>query len=125
MEAYRQISEQQWARDQIKAYRFVFQRYSTFAQQLQQILEKATKQFAAQAIIQTRPKSIPSFAEKAIRKKKVGRYDDPLMRMTDLCGGRVITQTLAEVHAVSEFIEKHFVVDAENRVRTISLSVRI
>ena len=37
----------------------------------------------------------PKFAEKAIRKKKVGRDDDLLLRMTDLCGRRVITQTLA------------------------------
>ena len=108
--------DHQWARGQIEAYTAVYPRYASFAVTLQQVLEKATRQFAAQAIIQTRPKSIPSFAEKAIRKKKVGRYDDPLVRMTDLCGGRVITQTLAEVHAVSEFIEKQFIIDAENSV---------
>ena len=112
----------QWASQQIDAYRQLYPRYAKTAQVLQQILEKATKQLAAQAIIQTRPKSIPSFAEKAIRKKKVGRYDDPLVRMTDLCGGRVITQTLAEVHAVSEFIEKHFIIDAEN---TVDVSQRL
>ena len=114
--------DHQWAHQQIEAYRLLYPRYAKTAQVLQQVLEKATKQFAAQAIIQTRPKAIPSFAEKAIRKKKVGRYDDPLIRMTDLCGGRVITQTLAEVHAVSEFIEKHFVIDAEN---TVDVSQRL
>jgi len=108
--------EHQWAHHQIDAYRHVFPRYASAALVLQQVLEKATKQLAAQAVIQTRPKSIPSFAEKAIRKKKVGRYSDPLVRMTDLCGGRVITQTLAEVRAASEFIEEHFVIDAENSV---------
>jgi len=108
--------EDQWPNQQIEAYGQVYPRYAKTAQVLQQILEKATKQFAPQAIIQTRPKSIPSFAEKAIRKKKVGRYSDPLVHMTDLCGGRVITQTLAEVHAVSEFIEKHFIIDTENSV---------
>jgi ppGpp synthetase/RelA/SpoT-type nucleotidyltranferase len=86
------------------------------AQVLQQVLEKAARQFAPLAILQTRPKAIPSFVEKAIRKKKVGRYDEPLERMTDLCGGRVITQTLAEVRAVSDFIEKHFIVDEKNSV---------
>ena len=36
--------------------------------------------------------------------------------MTDLCGGRVITQTLDEVRAVCDFIEKHFVIDSANSV---------
>ena len=86
------------------------------AEALQQVLMKAARQSVPLAIIQTRPKAIPSFVEKAIRKKKVGRYDEPLIRMTDLCGGRVITQTLAEVHAVSDFIEKYFIVDEKNSV---------
>ena len=83
-----QDQEHKWAHQQIEAYRQVYPRYAKTAQVLQQILEKATKQFAPQAIIQTRPKSIPSFAEKAICKKKVGRYSDPLVCMTDLCGGQ-------------------------------------
>jgi putative GTP pyrophosphokinase len=111
-----QPSDQQWASAQIEAYRQVYPRYAQTAVVLQQVLEKAVKQAAPLAIIQTRPKTIPSFAEKAIRKKKVGRYSDPLVRMTDLCGGRVITQTLAEVRAVCDFIDKHFVIDAENSV---------
>ena len=81
-----QDQERKWAHQQIEAYRQVYPRYAKTAQVLQQILEKATRQFTAQAIIQTRPKTIPSFSEKAIRKKKVGRYNDPLVRMTDLCG---------------------------------------
>jgi ppGpp synthetase/RelA/SpoT-type nucleotidyltranferase len=109
-----QDQDRQWARQQIEAYRQVYPRYTRTAQVLQQILEIATKQIAPLAILQTRPKAIPSFAEKAIRKKKAGRYSDPLVRMTDLCGGRVITQTLAEVQAVCEFIENHFVVDSQN-----------
>ena len=109
-------SDKQWAQQQISAYSQVQPRYTRMAGVLQQVLEKAVKQIAPLAIIQTRPKAIPSFAEKAIRKKKTGRYDDPLMRMTDLCGGRVITQTLTEVHAVSDFIEKHFVIDEQNSV---------
>jgi len=116
MESTSQDLERQWAHEQIEAYRQVYPRYAKTAMVLQQVLEKASKQIAPLAIIQTRPKSIPSFAEKAIRKKKSGRYSDPLVRMTDLCGGRVITQTLLEVRAVCEFIDKHFVIDAENSV---------
>ncbi len=111
-----QDDEYQWACDQIEKYTAIYPGYASFAVTLQMILEKACKPCAPLAIIQTRPKSIPSFTEKAIRKKKAGRYDDPLRRMTDLWGGRVITQTLAEVRAVCEFIEKHFIVDAENSV---------
>ena len=111
-----QKQERDWSNQQIEAYTAVYPRYASYAATLQKILEKASKQIAPLAILQTRPKAIPSFAEKAIRKKKTGRYSDPLLRMTDLCGGRVITQTLAEVRAMSEFIEKHFIVDAENSV---------
>ena len=105
-----------WASQQIEAYRTVYPRYARMSQVLQQVLEKACKLSAPLAILQTRPKAIPSFAEKAIRKKKAGRYSDPLVRMTDLCGGRVITQTLDEVRAVCDFIEKHFVIDSANSV---------
>ena len=108
--------DRQWACEQIDAYGQVYPRYTRMAQVLQQVLDKASKQIAPLAILQTRPKAIPSYTEKAIRKKKAGRYRNPLVRMTDLCGGRVITQTLGEVQAVCEFIEKHFVVDVENSV---------
>jgi ppGpp synthetase/RelA/SpoT-type nucleotidyltranferase len=111
-----QDQDHEWACQQIEAYRQVHPRYTRMAKVLQQVLDKATKQIAPLAILQTRPKAIPSYAEKAIRKKKAGRYSNPLVRMTDLCGGRVITQTLAEVREVCEFIEQHFVVDVENSV---------
>jgi ppGpp synthetase/RelA/SpoT-type nucleotidyltranferase len=111
-----QNQEQQWVHQQIAAYRQVYPRYANTARVLQQVLEKASKQYAPLAIIQTRPKAIPSFTEKAIRKKKAGRYSDPLARMTDLCGGRIITQTQAEVREISEFIEKYFIIDSENSV---------
>jgi ppGpp synthetase/RelA/SpoT-type nucleotidyltranferase len=111
-----QNQEQQWVHQQIAAYRQVYPRYANTARVLQQVLEKASKQYAPLAIIQTRPKAIPSFTEKAIRKKKAVRYSDPLARMTDLCGGRIITQTQAEVREISEFIEKYFIIDSENSV---------
>lgn len=107
-------SDQQWICEQIEAYRLVLPRYTKMTAVMQQILEKAAKKRAPQAIIQTRPKSIPSFAEKAQRKK--GKYLNPLQRMTDLSGGRVITQSQAEVRAMCEFIEENFIIDAENSV---------
>jgi ppGpp synthetase/RelA/SpoT-type nucleotidyltranferase len=109
-----QETDRDWACLQIEEYRNVFPRYASCARVLQQVLEKASRMHAPLAIVQTRPKAIASFAEKAQRKK--GKYRDPLIRMTDLCGARVITQTLSEVKAVSEFIEKHFAVDWGNSI---------
>jgi len=56
-------AEREWTCEQIKRYRDVYPRYLTCAQTLQQVLEKATKQSAPLAIVQTRPKAIASFAE--------------------------------------------------------------
>jgi ppGpp synthetase/RelA/SpoT-type nucleotidyltranferase len=36
------------------------------------------------------------------------RYPDPIRQLTDLCGGRVIVQTLEQVEAVCRFVERHF-----------------
>ncbi len=106
--------ERLWACEQIDKYREVSSRYLAYAQTLQQVLEKAARQCAPLAIVQTRPKSIASFAEKAQRKK--AKYRDPVNRITDLCGGRVITHTQAEVKSISEFIENHFETDWDNSV---------
>lgn len=107
-------TDYQWACEQIEEYRVQQPRYTALAKVLQQVLEKATKQYAPLAIVQTRPKSLPSFSEKASRKKN--KYRNPLMRMTDLCGGRVITHTHAEVVAMCTFIEEHFDIDRDNSV---------
>lgn len=86
--------------------------FACFADTLQQVLGLAAAKRAPQAITQTRVKTVPSFAEKVIRKQHL--YDDPLVDMTDLCGGRVITQTAEQVHSLCRFIEQHFVVDWDN-----------
>ena len=39
---------------------------------------------------------------------------DPLERMTDLCGVRVITQTSDQVRAVCQFLEEAFAIDRSN-----------
>jgi len=53
-------SDKQWAQEQIAAYGQVYPRYANMAQVLQKILEKAARQSAPLAIIQTRPKAIPA-----------------------------------------------------------------
>lgn len=61
------------------------------------------------AYVQARPKSVHSFAEKCVRKQD--KYKDPVNDMTDLCGARVIVQTLEQVKAVRQFIENNFKIE--------------
>lgn len=84
-----------------------FTQYAAF---LEQVLRKAVKQYAPLSIVQTRPKSVPSFAEKIIRKG----YTEPFVQMTDLCGARVITVTEAQTEALTAFIKENFDIDYAN-----------
>jgi len=108
--------EQEWLKEQLEKFIEILPRYQIYARVLQMVLDKAVKEHTPLAIVQTRPKSIASFGEKALLKKHVGRYSDPVNRMTDLCGGRIIVPTKAEVKVISEFIENHFEIDMENSV---------
>ena len=103
-----------WSCDQISKYREIHPRYRQYAKTLRQVLNQAVQQLAPLAVVQTRPKSIPSFAEKCQRKWP--EHQDPVNQFTDLCGGRVITFTQPEVKAVCDFIEGHFEIDWENSV---------
>jgi ppGpp synthetase/RelA/SpoT-type nucleotidyltranferase len=87
-------------------------RYETYAGTLKAILEHATRTFAPLAIVQVRAKTVPSFAEKVLRKRD--KYNDPVRQLTDLCGGRVIVHTKGEVEAICAFIRKHFEIDEAN-----------
>jgi ppGpp synthetase/RelA/SpoT-type nucleotidyltranferase len=108
--------EQKWLKEQLQKFIEILPRYQKYALVLQEVLDKAVKKYTPLAIVQTRPKSIASFGEKALLKKHVGRYSDPVNRMTDLCGGRIIVPTKAEVGMISKFIEDHFEIDRENSV---------
>lgn len=109
-----------WARAQIETYRERYPNYETLASVLKEVLDHAVKELAPFAIVQSRPKSLASFGEKIWRKKH--KYKNPVNRLTDLCGARVITHTAAQVEAVSEFIEQHFDIDWEN---TVDVSQRL
>lgn len=82
--------------------------YETYAQALKRVLEKARKASFPDAFVQAREKSVSSFAEKAVRKYE--KYPDAVNQLTDLCGGRVIVQTLDQVKAVRKFIDTNFAV---------------
>ena len=95
-------------------------RYLLYAEFLQAVLKQGCDRLAPLALIEARAKSIPSFAEKILRKRKAYMHPkgalsaDPLARMTDLCGGRVIAQTSDQVRTVCRFIEEAFDIDWSN-----------
>jgi ppGpp synthetase/RelA/SpoT-type nucleotidyltranferase len=115
-----QLSNPDWVTLHVPRFGELRPRFEACAKALNAVLNTARKKLAPEAIIQVRAKEAPSFAEKILR-KKAGYIDsrstlppDPLMRMTDLCGGRVICQTEEQVRAVTAYLEKHFEIDWEN-----------
>ncbi len=106
-----------WHRGQIEAYQAEFPVYKTYAGVLEQVLKGACSLYAPLGIVQVRPKSLSSFAEKAVR--KAHKYADPVRQLTDLCGARVICQTDEEVLRIRDFIRAHFRVDEANSEDTV------
>jgi ppGpp synthetase/RelA/SpoT-type nucleotidyltranferase len=81
--------------NQIKKYEDVFTIYQNYASMLEKCFKNACSAAIPQAIIQTRAKTLSSFAEKAIRKAK--EYPDPINQFGDLCGARIIVHTSEQV----------------------------
>jgi ppGpp synthetase/RelA/SpoT-type nucleotidyltranferase len=93
-------------RRQIAAYMKEQPHYETYARGLERVLSKACEVSIPERIVQARAKSVSSFAEKCVR--KFDKYPDAVKQLTDLCGARIIVQTLSQVEAVKLFIEKNF-----------------
>ncbi len=93
-------------KSQIALYAKERPRYVTYAEALRRVLQDACAISIPEAFSQSRAKTISSFAEKVVR--KYHKYKDPVHQLTDLCGARVIVQTLEQVRAVREFIEANF-----------------
>lgn len=114
----------EWLATQIEAYQRMVPLYTLYADALKHALEVAVAKLCPGAIVEARPKSIASFAGKALRKR--AKYADPLAGFTDLCGARVIAPSRAEVAAVSAWIEEQFEIsrhdsdDASTRLGPIS-----
>ncbi len=101
-------------RDQIEQYCKERPHYVTYADVLRRVLERACRTAFPDALVQSRAKTVSSFAEKAAR--KFAKYPDAVNQMTDLCGARVIVQTVEQVEAVKQFIENVFrVVESEEK----------
>ncbi len=106
----------EWVDDQVTKYAPLQPRYEEYAEVLHEILRATAAELAPLAIVQTRAKSISSFAGKILRKRSESL--DPVHQFTDLCGGRIIGRTRAEVEALARDIEARFEIDWENSVDT-------
>lgn len=109
MEPHRKFLERHWHQQQVLAYQAELPHYQTYADALKRVLRKACELSIPEAVVQTRAKSVSSFAEKCVR--KLDKYPDPVRQLTDLCGGRVIAQTLEQVEAVKLFVERNFKIE--------------
>ncbi|MBW2646569.1 MAG: hypothetical protein JRE23_10390 [Deltaproteobacteria bacterium] len=116
-----------WYERQGKRFAQMRKRYKEYASFLDNVLKRACEKYAPLAIVQVRAKTLPSFAEKAIRKlpksealnsftsaKQWTEFFDPVNEFTDLCGARVITQTQHEADRICQFIRNNFTIDEVN-----------
>ncbi len=113
-------SDKEYATFHLRRFKEIRPVYESYAQFLKEVLKKARLRYAPLAIVDARAKTIQSFVEKILRKRE--RYQnaktplppDPLLSMTDLCGGRIIVQTGRQVNDVCRFIERTFDIDEAN-----------
>ena len=112
MPDHQKLDDRTWLANQVTKYKGRYPDYQRYAKLLDGVLKRAAADLAPLAIIQTRPKSIASFAGKALIKRH--KYHDPVSQLTDLCGARIICRTRAEVEAMSEFVKQSFDVDSRN-----------
>ena len=113
------VFDPDWYENQIERYRAIHPDYVLLAEALQKALEKLQNIISSPILIQTRSKTLASFAEKI---QRAGRhYVDPLEELPDLCGARIITHTLGEVSTVCHFLEKHFHIFEEDTHNKLDL----
>ncbi len=81
-------------------------------------LKKACSENLPLAIVQTRAKTVSSFAEKCVRKWH--KYKDPAEQLTDLCGSRIIVQLIEEVDAVRDWVKANFnVIEEDDKTQAL------
>lgn len=97
---------------QIDRYAKVRSRYKIYAATLRRVFEEACAVANPAAFVQARAKAISSFAEKCARKYE--QYPNPVEQFTDLCGARIIVQTLEQVEAAKQFIRANFKICEED-----------
>ncbi|MBM4041870.1 MAG: hypothetical protein FJ290_25510 [Planctomycetes bacterium] len=112
------LTDAEWVKWSIESFARNRRKYVRLGEVLGDVLRQAAARLAPLAIVQTRAKSVASYAEKVQQKVRKYRLLDaqgkPLHPVTDLCGGRVITLTRPEMEAMCGFIEEHFDIDRAN-----------
>ncbi len=96
-------------KEQLDLYKERHSQFIEFNQILTTILHIIGKQITTEYIIQSRVKSLTSFAEKILRQP---HYKDPITEMTDICGLRLILPTTDDVKRVSMLIKDNFIIDS-------------
>lgn len=91
---------------QVAAYERLHPAYRLFAEVLGLSLTRITRELGLNAIVQVRAKEKASFAEKAVRKRLI--YPDAINQMTDLCGGRIITECKDDIEPVLRRLHEYF-----------------
>lgn len=105
-----------WLKEKIEEYRKEKSNYELLAKKLAAILNVAKRRYAPLGHVTRRTKSVAGFAEKAVRKRfKENRYDNPLERMTDLAGARIVVNTLDEAREICRFFERDSEKEEEER----------
>ena len=114
------LTNEQWVALHVPRFREIRGWYETYGAFLTDVFSEACSQLGMIAIVTARAKGVASFAEKILRKRK--HYTDPndplppdpVVRLTDLCGGRVILETSEQVETVCRFIKRAFDIDEAN-----------
>lgn len=101
--------------DHARHYEKVRPQYERFTKKLAALLDELLKAKGLDIVLDSRTKSIASFAEKLSRPEK--NYEDPLREITDLSGVRVIVRSLSDALQVEELIDQEFAVDADRSIR--------
>lgn len=105
--------DQNFLRIKVNTYVAEYDLYKGYAKFLNEALTKASKRLAPFSLVESRPKGIPSFAEKVVRKQ--WKYQNvPGYDLTDRCGARVVTATLEAKDLMCDYIRKRFLIDEAN-----------
>jgi len=101
--------------EKVNAYGGEVKSYYAYADLLKNAFERACCRLAIEAVVQSRAKSLPSFAEKVVR-KQAKFLADPSYHFTDLCGTRIITQTTTDKTLLCDYLRLRFTIDKANSV---------
>lgn len=100
---------------EINIYKECRKDFVKYAELLELILKKIAKKISPESIVQTRAKTVTSYAEKIQRPGKAEQYGpNPVEDLTDLCGGRFILPTLDDVKKCCQIIEENFQIQWED-----------